>query len=159
MLPKRKLSDPLGHPMRPTAIRILKHGIPAALVLAALGYGMAEVAGLWVSAQQPVQIDRELLETADAAPPMNQGDEISSTLRTRLPFTMAAWGFGLVAVLELLRRMVKGDPATTPPRPPPPDPDAEVEKLLNQLLEQAEAAKAAREAPPDTTPIIEPPPP
>jgi len=145
--------------MRPTAIRILKHGISATLVLAGLGYGMAEVAGLWVNAQQPVQSDRELLETADAVPPINHGEEISSTLRTRLPFTMAAWGFGLVAVLELLRRMVKGDPAATPPPPPPPDPDAEVEKLLNQLLEQAEAAKAAREAPPDTTSILEPPPP
>ncbi len=142
--------------MRRTAIRILKHGVPAALVLAVIGYVMAEMAGAWVSANVPVRANQEALDLPDDAPKPSHGDAVAETIRNRLPFTMAAWGFGLVVVLELFLRMWRGNPAAVPPKPPT-NPNADVEHLLNQLLLQADADRAAMAAVPP--PITEPPPP
>jgi len=134
--------------MRRLLFRILRHGIPAALVLALVGYVMAEMAGVWVSTHVVDRENSELLDLSEEAPKPNHGDEIADTFRGRLPFTMAAWGFGLVVFFELMLRLWRGDSAAAPPTPPtvPVNPNAGVEQLLNQLLEKEDADRAAKAA-------------
>jgi hypothetical protein len=133
-------------------IRILRHGLPAAVILAVVGYLMAEVAGLWVAGNDPGR--RAAIERTDLAtqPTATPGPDVATALRARLPFTMAAWGFGLVVVFELLLAFWRGGAAPPAPTPPGPATDDEVEKLLNQLLQQAEAAEAARQSAATDTP-------
>jgi hypothetical protein len=132
--------------MPPTLSRILKSGLPSAAFLALVGFLMAEVAGIWFDAQVP-------------PPPANPsegrlqpltGEDVSGSLRIHLPIAMAVWGFLLVAAFELVLRIWRGpvvEKKKIPERArgslPPPEDD--VEALLNQLLQQAEAAEAARQ--------------
>jgi hypothetical protein len=136
--------------MHPTLVRILKQGIPVALILAAIGYLMAEVGGMFIAMQ------------AGGESSVNAGEHLTRTLQRRLPFTMAAWGFGLVVVFELVLGLVRGRKPTPAPGPAPAVPtEDETEKLLNQLLQQADAAEAQRkkvntDTPPPSTPCPAP---
>ena len=85
--------------MRATILRILKNGIPTAIALALLGYMMGGLAGMWIeSNQSPRTVNGNLTSNAMTG----SGNDITQQLRARLPFTMAAWGFALVTVFELI---------------------------------------------------------
>lgn len=127
--------------MRYTLLRVLKHGLPTALVLAGIGWVMSEAAGMWL-AGQPRTRPQAGVHYDPSAP--GGGTDVAAVLRTRLPFTMAAWGFGIVLTFELLLALWRGESPPEKPKAIGVPSEVEVEKLLNELLRQAEAAEAAR---------------
>jgi hypothetical protein len=129
--------------MHPILVRVLKSGIPVAVILAVFGYLMAEAAGMWLGGQGDSAVRVTVGPTADGSPDAG-GEDVTRALRRRLPFTLAAWGFALAAMFELVAGLVRRNRAPAAPKPVPPE--AEAEKLLNQLLQQADAAEAARKA-------------
>lgn len=114
--------------MSPLAKRILIQGTLTAVVLALIGLALAELATMWAtgSAGRPNSSD------LNPAPP--------DSLRYRVPLTLAAAGFVFVAVGEWLAARVRARKAAANPAPAQPD---DAEKLLNELLAQAEAKSAA----------------
>ncbi|MCZ2342066.1 MAG: hypothetical protein LC104_09765 [Bacteroidales bacterium] len=123
--------------MRPLVFRIVRNGVVTAFPLAMIGYLLAELAGFGLTTQPAFSQPRDAVAV----------EEISAQLRQRLPFTMAAWGVGLVTLWELLLFVVRGHPAPAPtPEEPTPHDD-----LYNQLLQHAETAAPAS-AGPRTTP-------
>ncbi len=116
----------MGRPL----LRIAIHGCITALVLGTIGLVFAEFASMWLSTN-PVPG-----ATAD----LDRGS--IDRVRTRVPMMMAFWGFVVVALGEALTQAMRRKGADV--RPPTAQPD-ETEKLLEELLAQAEA-KAAREA-------------
>ncbi len=123
--------------MPTTLLRTLKSGVPVALALAGLGYLYATIVGILAGSTAGVEADPDM--------------------QVRIPVTMAAWGFGLVAAGELVfgfgRRTVAAAPVVVPAEPGPGGLDPDVERLLNDLLAQADAARAtdaaAGSVPPD----------
>ena len=140
--------------MHPVLVRILKQGIPVAVILAVIGYVMAEAAGMLVGGPGEASV-RVPTGGADGA---EVEQDVTRALRSQMPLTLAAWGFGIVVAVELVRAALRGTRATRPAAPQPPSEDS-VETLLNQLLQQAEAAEAARAAQPLTQAQNETPPP
>jgi hypothetical protein len=117
--------------MHPVLKRILVNGGLTAAILAVIGFVFAELAAMWLASGEGVR-------------PGSAGvvEPVEGTLRTRVPLTLAFWGFVFVAVGELiLHRVRRNRPAAQPTEPQQDD----AEKLLNELLAQAEA-KAAAEA-------------
>ncbi len=132
--------------MHPLLVRVLKSGLPVAVILALFGYLLAEAAGMWLGGQGDSSV-RVTVGPPAADGSSSAGDQdVAQALRRRLPFTLAAWGFGLAAVFELLAALWRRGRAPAPTKPPTPtaSPEAEVEKLLHQLLQQADAAEDAR---------------
>jgi hypothetical protein len=117
--------------MHPLARRIAIHGALAAGILAVMGFVFSEVVGAHLASDPG---------TRPGSAQLAQPDE---SLRWRIPLSMAFWGVVLVAVIELVMYAVRGNPKPAAPAEPQPD----AEKLLNDLLAQAEA-KAAAEARP-----------
>ena len=135
--------------MRATIFRILRNGIFTAIALAILGYMMSEFAGMWLASTQTARTTMGN-PTATAHEIPGSGTNITQQLRSRLPVTMAAWGFALVAIFESIAAIWRGQQTFSPPSraaksacTPTNDLDPEVEKLLNQLLEQADATREA----------------
>ena len=128
--------------MHPILIRILKQGIPVALILAVIGYLMAEAAGMFFATQGG---DSAVRITVGNAPPSEDGGEdLTRALQRRLPFTLAAWGFGLITVFELVRGLLRGHQSATPSGSLPAVPtEDETEKLLNHRAEGSASAPAA----------------
>jgi hypothetical protein len=138
--------------MHPVLARILKKGLVAAIVLGLVGVLIAEAAGAFFAAQSA---DAQFRVTVvSAADPAAEGEDLVPVLRRRLPLVLAAWGFGTVVALELVLALCGGRRPTASTRHPglAAPSDEEVEKLLNQLLQQADAAQAARAQPADTPP-------
>jgi hypothetical protein len=110
--------------------RILRHGIPTALILGCLGYIFAQFAGVWY---QDHAGDRD-------AP--TGGFEVTESLQWTMPITMALWGIGVVVAMEFARWLWR----TWFPKPTvstsAPGPDAE--QLLLKLLDEAETAERER---------------
>ncbi len=127
--------------MPPTLKRILWNGLPAAVLLAGLGFALAETAGFFLDANRPAR----QLSAADGAAPL--ADPVPADLRRSLPVSMAVWGFALVAGYEGVRRLLKGPGKKAGPRLPPVPAGAAVDKLLSDLMRKAEADRAG----PDTT--------
>lgn len=118
--------------MRPYLLKLLKNGVPTAVVLAVVGYLFAQLAAMWY--------------VSESGGRANVGvQEMSETLQWRLPLTMAAWGFGLVALFEGVLSLWR-TPAPTPSLTAAPPAVDETEQLLLQLLEEAEAAEAVRQS-------------
>lgn len=131
--------------MRSFVIRLLWNGLPVAVLLAGVGYGLSQMAEMMTGKPERPR--------PDAVP------ELAEQLQWRLPLGLAAWGFGLVLVFELLLSVW---------RKPVPQPDekaetarksvaaieADAEQLLLKLLAEAEAAERARAmpSPADPTP-------
>ena len=114
--------------MHPVLRRVLLHGGLTALILAVVGAMLAELATLWLSGHAARNAD----PTAD--------EQVGAALRARVPLMLAAWGFLFVLVGELIIWRVRGSrPAAKPPETPQDD----AERLLNELLAQAEAKMAA----------------
>jgi hypothetical protein len=120
--------------MSPLLKRILLHGAITALVLAGIGVGFTQMAGVWMA--------------SSGGKPGEPRPVMTDELRLRIPLTMAFWGFVFVAGCELvLHRIRAGRPVVKPVEKQP----DEAEKLLNELLAQAEskmAAEAEREKAP-----------
>jgi hypothetical protein len=125
--------------MRPVLRRIAIHGGLTALVLGLFGLMFAELGAIWLSSA-PGARSAEVAETADA--------EVADRLRGRVPFLMAVWGFGFVAVAEVLMHLYRtrraAARAAMAPATAQPQPD-EAERLLLELLAKAEAEAAARQ--------------
>jgi hypothetical protein len=100
-----------------TGKTILVHGGLTAGVLAVVGYLFAQVAGMWVATQ-----------TDTGRGPADTG-ALVNTLQTRLPFSMAAIGFALVAIGEGLKGLWKTPPKT---EPEPDRTEAELQRLLSE---------------------------
>ncbi|HEY1186339.1 MAG TPA: hypothetical protein VGE74_01720 [Gemmata sp.] len=122
--------------MHPVLRRILLHGGLTALVLALIGMLFAELANIWLVGNAPRSAAGEAT------------DPVGATLRTRVPVVLAGWGFVFVMVGEIVIWRVRGARPTAP-KPADLSPD-DAEKLLNELLAQAEAKMAAEAARPAT---------
>lgn len=121
--------------MVPLVKRILVNGLITAAILGGLGFLFADLSTLWMAANTPNRVS-----TADAGPVA--AEAVSNSLRMRLPFAMAIWGFGFILVAELVLYAIRGNPAPAAakiPVDPKPDPG---EQLLEQLLAEADAAQA-----------------
>ena len=114
--------------MRTYLLKLLKTGLPTAAGLGVVGYAFARFAGMWYVSEAGGR-------TAIGA------SDIAEALEWRLPLTMAAWGFGLVAlfegILSIWRKPTAPLTAVTPVD--------ETEQLLLKLLEEAEAAEDERQ--------------
>ena len=75
--------------MHPILVRILKQGIPVAVILAVVGFVLAEAAGMWF-AMQSAGDSTVRVTVGDATGSADGGKELTRALRTRMPFTMAA---------------------------------------------------------------------
>jgi hypothetical protein len=120
--------------MRPLLRRIAIHGALTAALLGVVGVVFAEVASIWLASSGTPR--------ASGGPtvlPDNSNDAVVASLRSRVPLFMAVWGFGFVAVGELALHLWRSRKPAAPPCPPQPD---EAEKLLEELLAQAEARRA-----------------
>ena len=118
------------HRMRPYLLKLLKTGLPTAAGLGVVGYAFARFAGMWYVSEAGGR-------TAIGA------NDIAEALEWRLPLTMAAWGFGLVALFEGILSIWRKP--TTPATPAALTPVDETEQLLLKLLEEAEAAEDQRQ--------------
>jgi hypothetical protein len=117
--------------LRQIAIR----GGLSALFLLAIGFLLTEVAARSFFAPDPTRAAN------DPAVAATRGiDAMWGKMRTTIPISMAIWGFVIVSVLELLRHfLTRGEKPAAALPPPPPD---ETEKLLEELLTQAESKVA-----------------
>ncbi len=113
--------------MHPVLKRILTQGGLTAILLAIVGVLFGQMAGMWATANL-------------GQPDSPEADAIAESIRVNVPLMMAFWGFVFVVVWELVRwRLSLRKPVVTTAAPQP----DETEKLLNELLARAEAARAA----------------
>jgi hypothetical protein len=120
--------------MRPVLKRILMNGGLTAGVLALVGLLFAELATLWATS------------TTGRPSSATLNPQLPDSVYYRVPLTLALGGFLFVAVGELvLRRLRRNKPAAAGVKSGPSQQD-DVEKLLNELLAQAEAKMAAEKA-------------
>jgi len=112
--------------MNPVLRRILLHGGLTAGLLAVVGLLFAEMAGMWVGTGAT---------TTPASAELNPA--VGPAIRYRVPLMMAFWGFVFVAAGELVLSRFR-----RPAPPKPAEPPDETEKLLNELLAQAESKMA-----------------
>jgi hypothetical protein len=120
--------------MRPVLRRIAIHGGLTALILGVIGLMFAELGAIWLSSAP----GSRSAEAADA-------EDVAAGLRGKVPLLMAAWGFGFVALGEVVvhhyrKRRAAASPAIPAVAQPQPD---DAEKLLLELLAQAESQRAA----------------
>ena len=120
-----------------TKNRILVHGTMAAAALALIGYMYAQLAGVW-AASQTTHRTAAVLNPSTSDIPAASAEEIAGMLMWRVPLTMAAMGFAIVAIgeglLGLWRKPV-ARPTDTRTH------DEKAEELIQQLLKDTEATK------------------
>ena len=120
--------------------RIALHGLLTAFILGVLGVVFAELASIWMASAAPAR-------TAPVGGRAAGAEGLPAAVRTRVPLTMAAFGFAFVAVGELLLYAVRGD-KPVPVKKVVADgasPDT-AERLLEELLQQADAAMEKEKA-------------
>jgi hypothetical protein len=115
--------------MHPVVKRILINGGLTAVVLGGLGFLFSQFAGMWATSE--VKPGGE-----------NPNAILTESIRVKVPLMMAFWGFVFVVVAELLKWRLRGKPAVAKVTEPQPD----AEKLLNELLAQAESKMALEAA-------------
>lgn len=122
--------------MNPVVRRIAAHGVASAVVLGVFGLLLVQIAAVWLASADPDARPGEKFESAevDAA--------FISALRWRVPVFVAC-GVAFVAACEIVTHLSRRRRAATAPAAAQPD---DAEKLLEELLAKAEAA---RTAPPD----------
>lgn len=113
-----------------TGKRILVHGLLAAVPLAVIGFLLAQLAGLYLDSRAPTRAG-PFVGDVPARPAAVT--EVTDTLSWRMPLTLAAVGFGFVAVTEAVFSLWR-----KPAPPPKPTPDQMAEELLQSLLKEAE---------------------
>jgi hypothetical protein len=117
--------------MHPLLKRILINGGLTAAVLAGVGFLFAQMASTWTSGE---------VTKPDAAAANNS---MIGSIRSNVPMMMAFWGFMFVSMGEVLRWCLWGrKPTVTKPVEKRPD---DTEKLLNELLAQAESRMATEQ--------------
>ena len=115
--------------------RIAIHGGLTAILVGIIGVVLGDMAASSV-----------LTPTSSRTPAARSAEEVAAleksaeSLRKTVPLAMAIWGFGFVALYEVVRHVMRGKKALAEPTAPP-QPD-EAEKLLEELLSQAEAKSA-----------------
>lgn len=124
--------------MRAFVNRLLWNGLPVAVLLAGVGYGLSQMA--------------EMMHGKSDRPRPDGVADLADHLQWRLPLGLAAWGFGLVLVFELLFSLWRKPwPAESGQRIEAKKSVAsiqdEAEQLLLKLLAEAEAAERARAMP------------
>ena len=124
--------------MRDVLRRIAIHGGLTALFLGMLGFMFAELASIWLSGSPGVRMG-----TGEPIASTDTEGAVSSSLRSRVPFLMAVWGFVFIAIAELVVHWWR---ARREPPAAPPQPD-EAEKLLEELLSQVESKAANPQEP------------
>jgi hypothetical protein len=131
--------------MHPVLKRIVVNGGATAALLAVIGVGYAELAGIWLSSGTT---PRPSLGDPTVARPA--GEPVTATLRYRVPAVMALWGFLFVAAGEGVIYLIRGNKAAKiPQKPAEPDP---AEILLEELMKQAESVNAVPPAEPAPSP-------
>jgi len=121
--------------MRAFILKLLKTGVPVAVVSAAIGYGVALLAGPYADAQAGLL--------------RGNTDVPSERMQVRMPLALGATSFAVVVAFEGLTALLRRNNATpvTPTRKArvatESGMDAEVEAMLNGILAQTEAAQAA----------------
>jgi len=125
------LSLILEFPMQPLLKRIALHGLLTAVVLLVIGYGLAELASIWLAGQPVVR-----QTNAPVLAPVNE--PISNTINTRLPWMMALWGFVFVALVESVVSIIRRHRTIHIRSIVPSSPDP-AELLLEELLAQVDA--------------------
>jgi hypothetical protein len=118
--------------MREVFRRIALHGALTAVVLGILGFMFAELASLWLVGSPGVRS-----ATGAAVEGTDTQGAIGANLRARVPLLMAVWGFAFIVVGELVLHWWR---SRRKPVAAPAQPD-EAEKLLEELLAQAEASR------------------
>jgi len=132
-------------PMNPLLKPILKNGLLSAGALAIVGYGYAELAGMWLAAQTPLRT------TPDGVVAAAPQEAVADSLQYRVPAMMALWGFVFVALGEVvLHRVRSRRAALVPPAIPQPDP---AELLMKQMMLDAQAASSPSTAPAENSPV------
>ena len=121
--------------MPPLLKRIVVNGLLAATILGALGFGLAEMAGMWLAANSH--------QRTPGPAPVTVEEPVTNILRYRVPATMAATGFVFVALGELIlhawhnRRGARlGRDKSRELKPDP------AEVMLEDLLRQIESGPA-----------------
>jgi hypothetical protein len=136
--------------MRELLRRIAINGGLAALILGVIGYFLADLAA--ATLQTPIGTRSAGAPSAEEA---ERGRAIVAEMRYTIPRNMAIWGMGFVVGFEILRHLIRGRRTTTPAPPRPAPPPDETEKLLEELLAQAEA-KAGKGVLPDSKQLEDP---
>ena len=120
--------------MDPLLKRILVNGTLTAVTLAVIGVGYAGLAGLFLAAKSPMRA------TVDA-PAVDEADPMASSLQTRVPLMMAAWGFLFIALVEVfLHRFRRRRPPEAESLSEPKVDAATA--LLEEILAKVEAERA-----------------
>lgn len=122
--------------MRTTLIRIAKHGGLVAAGLWIFGILFGQLAGLWVDSQAPVRSGPILTGEPVDLQARTEGALVAESIRWRMPFAMAGWGFLLVAAFELLASLWRRP--EVPLTPVDPNQANAEEELMQQLLHEAE---------------------
>ena len=127
--------------MLPLLKRILVHGTLTAGLLAVVGFGYAELAGLWLVSKAPT---RGTLDSTVASSPAE--DPLAAELKYRIPTMMALWGFLFVTGGEVAFYLWRRGRPALPPKALEPKVDP-AEVLLEQILAEVERAKATASDP------------
>jgi hypothetical protein len=121
--------------MRPLFRRIALNGLVTAVILAGMGFAYAEIASMWLASAPVSRAEGSL-----ASAPSNDAEALRDSLRVRVPLAMAACGLIFITVAEVVLYWWRGNPIAVAKKPITPQVDP-AEKLLEELLAQAEAAK------------------
>jgi hypothetical protein len=118
--------------------RIALHGGLTAFILAIIGFFLAEMAASTMLTPVGTRGSAAQIEEEKRG-----AEAVAERMRTSIPLAMAVMGFVFVAAVEGARHLVRGG-HKPPAAPPPPD---ETEKLLEELLTQAESKMATSGGP------------
>jgi len=127
--------------------RVAIHGTITALLLGIIGVVLAEMASATMLTPTGGRSGVNGKQEADPSAVAQ-----AARMKTNVPLAMAAWGFGFIVLVEAVRHVMRRRRPIEPVAKRPPD---ETEKLLEELLNQAEA-KAAATSPTPQPAVSEP---
>ena len=133
--------------MRPLLRRIAVNSLLTAAILAGMGLAYAELAAIWLAGTPVARA--ETVQNSTAA---SDVEALRDSLRIRVPLTLAACGFAFIAVAELVLFWWRGNPPLIVKKPTAEAQIDPAEKLLEELLAQADSKMAANAGPTSQTP-------
>ena len=116
--------------MNPVVRRIAIHAAVSAVILGVFGLLLVQAASIWLASTDPGLRPGEKVGSADV------DDAFLAALRWRVPVFVAC-GVAFVVACEIATHYWKNRKGATPAQPQP----DEAEKLLEQLLTQAESVR------------------
>ena len=132
--------------MHPVLKRIVVNGLLTAAMLAVVGIGYGQLAGMYLASGTS--------NRGAGLPGASQPAADADSLGYRVPLTMALWGFVVIVVLEGTLYWCRGNrPVAAAAKSPASAPDP-TQVLLDQLIlaEEAKAKEAAPASSPSTIP-------